>query len=192
MTEERQPKFVPQEWQEFFNWEASMTEEERNTRRKDGRWPEGTPQAYIDLQTKLTAEDKLLMNIFEDYPDFQEIVNRPADYLAKQDEERQERQRVRMAKQVGEAVDTSLSYEEIKAKYNEKYPEGIKDEVKEVLGILTERENLIIHRYFGLFTGRPEELEVIAQSMNISPDEVEQSLTRALEKLRHPSQRHTA
>jgi RNA polymerase primary sigma factor len=62
--------------------------------------------------------------------------------------------------------------------------EMLKDKLMSILGILDERERLIIEDYFGL-TGTPRTLEDIGNDFNLTKERVRQIKEKALRKLRN-------
>ena len=58
--------------------------------------------------------------------------------------------------------------------------------IERILGTLTDREKAIIKRRFGIGQSRPETLEEIGKSLNISRERVRQLEASALKKLRNP------
>ena len=64
--------------------------------------------------------------------------------------------------------------------------EMLKDKLMAILGILDERERVIIEDYFGL-TGTPRTLEDIGNDFNLTKERVRQIKEKALRKLRNES-----
>jgi RNA polymerase primary sigma factor len=64
--------------------------------------------------------------------------------------------------------------------------EMLKDKLMSILGILDERERVIIEDYFGL-TGTPRTLEDIGNDFNLTKERVRQIKEKALRKLRNES-----
>jgi len=64
--------------------------------------------------------------------------------------------------------------------------EMLKDKLMSILGILDERERIIIEDYFGL-TGTPRTLEDIGNDFNLTKERVRQIKEKALRKLRNES-----
>ena len=63
----------------------------------------------------------------------------------------------------------------------------LKEQIEEVLGTLTPREERIIQLRFGLEDGRSRTLEEIGSEFQITRERVRQIEAKALRKLRHPS-----
>ena len=64
--------------------------------------------------------------------------------------------------------------------------EMLKDKLMAILGILDERERVIIEDYFGL-TGTPRTLEDIGNDFRLTKERVRQIKEKALRKLRNES-----
>lgn len=149
-------------WKEYDNWRSSLTREQRIAGGAHGQWPEGTPQVFIDLTSKITPEERLLHSIFGEKDSIEEILARPADYLAIKEEESRKRMEARGGKL-------------------------LKEQVEEVLGSLTERESKVMRLRFGLEDGRSRTLAQVGQEIGRSRWTVGRIERRALQKLRHPS-----
>lgn len=63
----------------------------------------------------------------------------------------------------------------------------LKDDLKRVISTLTEREQKIIDKRFGLTTGKEMTLEQIGKEFNVTRERIRQIEEKALRKLRHPS-----
>jgi RNA polymerase primary sigma factor len=63
----------------------------------------------------------------------------------------------------------------------------LKEQIEEVLGTLTPREERIIQLRFGLEDGRSRTLEEIAKEFNLTRERIRQIEAKAIRKLRHPS-----
>ena len=63
----------------------------------------------------------------------------------------------------------------------------LKDQVVEVLGTLTEREQKVLRLRFGLDDGRARTLEEVGKEFNVTRERIRQIEAKALRKLRHPS-----
>jgi len=62
----------------------------------------------------------------------------------------------------------------------------LKDELRNAMGQLTERERKVLMLRYGLKDGRPRVLQEVAEAFNISRERVRQIEVKALEKLQHP------
>ena len=62
-----------------------------------------------------------------------------------------------------------------------------KDQLVEVLGTLTEREQQVLRLRFGLDDGRARTLEEVGKEFNVTRERIRQIEAKALRKLRHPS-----
>ena len=63
----------------------------------------------------------------------------------------------------------------------------LKEQLEEVLGTLTEREQKVLTLRFGLEDGRARTLEEVGQSFGVTRERIRQIEAKALRKLRHPS-----
>ena len=63
----------------------------------------------------------------------------------------------------------------------------LKEQLIEVLGTLTEREQKVLRLRFGLDDGRARTLEEVGKEFNVTRERIRQSEAKALRKLRHPS-----
>lgn len=185
VTRTRAPR-VFRVWREFFAWVQQTPAEVRIQGAAHGRWPEGTPSVFIDMYTKTTAEERLLRNIFNKYPSVEEIQARPADYVAKMNEERAQQRRERLARQLGEPEDTTATLEELEAKHSQTFG-TLREQVEQVLNSLTPRERQVLQGRFGQVDGKTRTLKQIGEEIGKSPRTVGRIEKRALQKLRQPS-----
>ena len=65
--------------------------------------------------------------------------------------------------------------------------EMLKEELNEVLGTLTEREEKVLRLRFGLDDGQCRTLEEVGQVFNVTRERIRHIEAKALRKLRHPS-----
>ena len=65
----------------------------------------------------------------------------------------------------------------------------LKEQLEEVLGTLTEREQKVLILRFGLEDGRARTLEEVGKEFNVTRERIRQIEAKALRKLRHPSRR---
>ena len=63
----------------------------------------------------------------------------------------------------------------------------LKEQLVEVLGTLTEREQKVLKLRFGLEDGRARTLEEVGKEFNVTRERIRQIEAKALRKLRHPS-----
>ena len=63
----------------------------------------------------------------------------------------------------------------------------LKEQLVEVLGTLTEREQKVLRLRFGLDDGRARTLEEVGNEFNVTRERIRQIEAKALRKLRHPS-----
>ena len=66
----------------------------------------------------------------------------------------------------------------------------LKEQLIEVLGTLTEREQKVLRLRFGLDDGRARTLEEVGKEFNVTRERIRQIEAKALRKLRHPSRSH--
>ena len=67
----------------------------------------------------------------------------------------------------------------------------LKEQLEEVLGTLTEREQKVLTLRFGLEDGRARTLEEVGKEFNVTRERIRQIEAKALRKLRHPSRSRT-
>ncbi|MBQ6496562.1 MAG: RNA polymerase sigma factor RpoD [Firmicutes bacterium] len=65
----------------------------------------------------------------------------------------------------------------------------LKDQLVEVLGTLTEREQKVLKLRFGLDDGRARTLEEVGKEFDVTRERIRQIEAKALRKLRHPTRR---
>ncbi|MBS7176397.1 MAG: sigma-70 family RNA polymerase sigma factor, partial [Clostridiales bacterium] len=63
----------------------------------------------------------------------------------------------------------------------------LKEQLSEVLGTLTEREEKVLRLRFGLEDGRSRTLEEVGKEFDVTRERIRQIEAKALRKLRHPS-----
>jgi len=63
----------------------------------------------------------------------------------------------------------------------------LKEQIEQVLGLLTERERKVLQLRFGLDDGRSRTLEEVGREFNVTRERIRQIEAKALRKLRHPS-----
>lgn len=63
----------------------------------------------------------------------------------------------------------------------------LKEQLVEVLGTLTDREQKVLNLRFGLADGRARTLEEVGKEFNVTRERIRQIEAKALRKLRHPS-----
>lgn len=63
----------------------------------------------------------------------------------------------------------------------------LKEQLEDVLGTLTEREQKVLRLRFGLDDGRARTLEEVGKEFNVTRERIRQIEAKALRKLRHPS-----
>ena len=63
----------------------------------------------------------------------------------------------------------------------------LKEQLVEVLGTLTEREQKVLRLRFGMSDGRARTLEEVGKEFDVTRERIRQIEAKALRKLRHPS-----
>ena len=63
----------------------------------------------------------------------------------------------------------------------------LREQLREVLGTLTDREQKVLRLRFGLDDGRSRTLEEVGKEFNVTRERIRQIEAKALRKLRHPS-----
>jgi len=63
----------------------------------------------------------------------------------------------------------------------------LKEQIEDVLGTLTNREQRVLQLRFGLEDGRSRTLEEVGVEFNVTRERIRQIEAKALRKLRHPS-----
>ena len=63
----------------------------------------------------------------------------------------------------------------------------LREELDDVLGTLTEREERVLRLRFGLIDGRQRTLEEVGKEFNVTRERIRQIEAKALRKLKHPS-----
>ena len=61
------------------------------------------------------------------------------------------------------------------------------EDIRRVLGTLTEREQRVLELRFGLYGGEPKTLEEVGAEFGVTRERIRQIETKAIRKLRHPS-----
>jgi RNA polymerase primary sigma factor len=65
--------------------------------------------------------------------------------------------------------------------------EMLREQVKNALAVLTERERQVLELRFGLVDGKDHTLEEVGQYFNVTRERIRQIESKALRKLRHPT-----
>ena len=65
----------------------------------------------------------------------------------------------------------------------------LREELQDSMGILTEREQMILKLRFGFDDGRPRTLEEVGKVYNVTRERIRQIEEKALRKLRHPNRK---
>ena len=100
---------------------------------------------------------------------------------------------IRVSRQLLQELGREPSPEEIAKEDNVPVPADaaaftlLKEQLEEVLGTLTEREQKVLTLRFGLEDGRARTLEEVGKEFNVTRERIRQIEAKALRKLRHPS-----
>ena len=63
----------------------------------------------------------------------------------------------------------------------------LREQVKNALAVLSEREREVLEMRFGLLDGKDHTLEEVGQAFNVTRERIRQIEAKALRKLRHPT-----
>ena len=63
----------------------------------------------------------------------------------------------------------------------------LKEQLMEILGTLTPREERVLQLRYGIKDGKPRTLEEVGKEFNVTRERIRQIEAKALRKLRHPS-----
>jgi len=85
--------------------------------------------------------------------------------------------------QLGDFIEDDDAPEPIEAAAKE----ILKDQIKNALGALTDREREVLELRYGLIDGKDHTLEEVGQYFNVTRERIRQIEAKALRKLRHPS-----
>jgi RNA polymerase primary sigma factor len=92
---------------------------------------------------------------------------------------------------IGEEKDSRLkdfvADEEVSAPTDDTSKELLKQQLLEVLGSLSPREQKVIELRFGLRDGKPRTLEAVGKEFGVTRERIRQIEAKAIRKLRHPS-----
>ncbi len=70
------------------------------------------------------------------------------------------------------------------------WQEALREQIRNALAVLTDREREVIELRFGLLDGKVYTLEEVGKRFNVTRERIRQIESRALRKLRHPSRRY--
>ncbi len=70
------------------------------------------------------------------------------------------------------------------------WQEALREQIRNALAVLTDREREVIELRFGLLDGKVYTLEEVGRRFNVTRERIRQIESRALRKLRHPSRRY--
>jgi RNA polymerase primary sigma factor len=88
---------------------------------------------------------------------------------------------------IGEEEDSHLGDDNVPVPADAAAFTLLKEQLEEVLGTLTEREQKVLTLRFGLEDGRARTLEEVGKEFNVTRERIRQIEAKALRKLRHPS-----
>lgn len=86
----------------------------------------------------------------------------------------------------GKRAEGSDDWNSTQAQLSEAMWEALRDKTRELLKVLTPREELVLKMHYGLGDGSERTLDQIARSFNVTPERIRQIESKALRKLRHP------
>jgi len=87
----------------------------------------------------------------------------------------------------GETLEHFLEDQSMPSPADEALAQAFKDQIREVLRTLRDRERRVIEMRFGLTDGRSRTLEEIGRELGVTRERVRQIEAKALQKLRHPT-----
>ena len=98
---------------------------------------------------------------------------------------------VSLEKPVGDEENSTLADfiedQQAVAPIDEADKEVLREEIKNSLSLLSERERQVMELRYGLIDGQAHSLEEISQYFNVTRERIRQIEAKALRKLRHPS-----
>ena len=151
------------------------------------------PVHMVETINKLTRVQRQLVQELDREPTAEEIAERLGNISAEKVREIQKisMEPVSMETPIGEEDDSHLG-DFIKDKHAlspDEYAtnELLKDEINNVLMMLTERERKVIQLRFGLIDGRARTLEEVGKVFGVTRERIRQIEAKALRKLKHPT-----
>lgn len=152
---------APAEWQEFNEWRSGLSLKDSMMIRREGKFPEGTPDMFAGLYSNTTTEERILFGIFG-YPTVEEILARTPEDV--------ERMHADRNKEIGQQSHQVL-----------------KEQVDAVLATLSERERKVLILRFGLEDGKSRTLKEAGEAIGRSARTAGRVETSGLKKLRRSS-----
>ena len=151
------------------------------------------PVHMVETINKLTRVQRQLVQELDREPTAEEIAERLGNISAEKVREIQKisMEPVSMVTPIGEEDDSHLGdfIEDKHALSPDEYAtnELLKDEINNVLMMLTERERKVIQLRFGLIDGRARTLEEVGKVFGVTRERIRQIEAKALRKLKHPT-----
>ena len=151
------------------------------------------PVHMVETINKLTRVQRQLVQELDREPTAEEIAERLGNISAEKVREIQKisMEPVSMETPIGEEDDSHLGdfIEDKHALSPDEYAtnELLKDEINNVLMMLTERERKVIQLRFGLIDGRARTLEEVGKVFGVTRERIRQIEAKALRKLKHPT-----
>ena len=151
------------------------------------------PVHMVETINKLTRVQRQLLQELDREPTAEEIAERLGNISAEKVREIQKisMEPVSMETPIGEEDDSHLGdfIEDKHALPPDEYAtnELLKDEINNVLMMLTERERKVIQLRFGLIDGRARTLEEVGKVFGVTRERIRQIEAKALRKLKHPT-----
>jgi RNA polymerase primary sigma factor len=87
------------------------------------------------------------------------------------------------ATELGDFIEDESVVEPVTAASNEL----LREQIRDVLGFLSEREREVLEMRFGLNDGKDHTLEEVGKTFGVTRERIRQIEAKALRKLRHPS-----
>ncbi|MGN1398803.1 MAG: RNA polymerase sigma factor RpoD [Erysipelotrichaceae bacterium] len=151
------------------------------------------PVHMVETINKLTRVQRQLVQELDREPTAEEIAERLGNITPEKVREIQKisMEPVSMETPIGEEDDSHLGdfIEDKHALSPDEYAtnELLKDEINNVLMMLTERERKVIQLRFGLIDGRARTLEEVGKVFGVTRERIRQIEAKALRKLKHPT-----
>ena len=151
------------------------------------------PVHMVETINKLTRVQRQLVQELDREPTAEEIAERLGNISAEKVREIQKisMEPVSMETPIGEEDDSHLGdfIEDKHALSPDEYAtnELLKDEINNVLMMLTERERKVIQLRFGLIDGRARTLEEVGKVFGVTRERIRHIEAKALRKLKHPT-----
>ena len=150
------------------------------------------PVHMVETINKLVRIQRQLVQELSREPSPQEVAER-MDISVEKDQQIQKiaQEPISLESPVGEEEDSNLgdfiSDPHALDPYEYTAKMKLREELDDVLGTLTEREERVLRLRFGLIDGRQRTLEEVGKEFNVTRERIRQIEAKALRKLKHPS-----